>query len=124
VYSRTYPVALTEIPTVVADSAMEAAAAALGSLRGAYRSMVPSPRVFPPVEDLVVGNDGSMWIQLRSAEPQETRYEVLDPVGDQVGVITLDRDVRIAAATSSHVWAIATDSLDVESVLKFAIVRE
>jgi hypothetical protein len=65
-----------------------------------------------------------MWIQLRSLDPQENRYQVLDPEGDPIGVVSLDRDVRIATATANHVWAIATDSLDVESVVKFAIVRE
>jgi hypothetical protein len=129
VYSRTYPFALTEIPVAVADSAIEASAAFFGrnynaGVAAAYSDMVPSPQVLPPVNDLVVGNDGSMWIQLRSLDPQENRYEVLDPVGDPVGVVTLDRDMQIAAATASHVWAIATDSLDVESVVKFAIVRE
>jgi hypothetical protein len=73
---------------------------------------------------MVVGNDGSMWIQVHSSDPLATRYEVLDPAGDPIGVVTIDRDMRIETATSSHVWAIATDSLDVPSVVKFAIVRD
>src|SRR5690606_19083312 len=56
------------IPRQVADSAIAARATFYrmnADLAAAYRQIARVPPVYPPVEGVVVGKDGAVWIKLR-----------------------------------------------------------
>jgi hypothetical protein len=69
----------------------------------------------------MIGRDGSTWIRLRSEIEGESNYLVLDSLGVPVGRVALPEEMRIASADLANIWAITTDTLGVQGIVKFAV---
>lgn len=127
VYALRYPIETVGIPSAVADSALDAAAdryntAIPGRSAGdAFRARAWTPPFYPPVEDFVVGRDGSAWMRIRSPAGSGSVYRVLDPEGEPYGLVTFSEDVDVEVADLSTVWGVVSDEFDVESVVRYAI---
>lgn len=70
----------------------------------------------PPISDVVVGQDGTIWLRWPDAGDGPVRWDVLDPQGRPLRTLTLDRGVRIRGATADAAWALVTDSEGVRAV--------
>ncbi|MEX1257154.1 MAG: hypothetical protein WEG36_06005 [Gemmatimonadota bacterium] len=127
VYSRRVPFDIVELPSVVADSVIDAAVTTMESrisgMGEPYRDLAWVPPMYPPVEDLVVGTDGSIWIRLRPRDEGTSRYLVLRPDGAPHGEATLPGDVRLMTASIREAWGVIVDELDVESVVKYSVAQ-
>lgn len=81
---------------------------------------LPVPDVFPPLDGVVVGHDGTVWVEMIEIRG-ERNYTVLGPAGDLLTTLTLSGDARIAAAERERIWVVERDALDVESVVVYRL---
>jgi hypothetical protein len=95
-----------------------------GSAREAERLIADhAPRFEPPVSDVRLGVEGSIWLR-REAEGVDTvLWWVLDERGDLVAQLRLSRRLQIKYIDRDTVWGIEFDDLDVNYVVKYKIRR-
>lgn len=110
------------IPNSVADSTIAARVARFrnAELEAAFRQAVRIPPVYPPVEGIVVGNDGVVWLRLRATD-RVRPHLVLSSTGEVIGTANLPLGAEVMAVSQSRVWAVVTDELGVESVVRYRI---
>lgn len=78
------------------------------------------PTTYPPLANLLVGRDGTIWIEMR--EKDDTRpYVVLASDGELLGTLTLPRTSRVAVAQQDRVWVIERDVDDIESIVRYGV---
>lgn len=123
VFSRRYPFEGARIPSEVADSAITATAERVrdAELAEALRRNASIPPVYPPIDGLIIGRDGTVWIE--QIEHDEGRlYVVLEPDGDLLGTAVIPPNSRVAAAERDRIWVLERDAYDVESVVRYAVI--
>jgi hypothetical protein len=124
---RTYPFEGIPIPKSVGDSVIEARARSLQEripeLAEAYRKDARVPPFYPPIEGVVNGRDGTIWIRMRET-PDGRPYLVLDPQGDPVGRVVVPSSSVIQVADLSTVWPLDSDENDVESIVRYRVIRD
>jgi hypothetical protein len=101
------------------------------------------PDVKPPFQDITVGRDGRIWVQLHRpgylAEPADPSdpssadewaepvvWDVFEPDGTYLGQIAAPEGFQTGPEPvfdGDQVWAITTDDLDVEYLTRFRIAR-
>jgi hypothetical protein len=86
-----------------------------------YRRHAYVPPFFPPLERLVIGYDGSLWVQLRETDAGQP-YIILNQAGVIVREGLLPLNVEIHRASATHVWAVETDPFDVQNIVRFRIL--
>jgi hypothetical protein len=112
----------------VADSAraaylIRAREATIAERAEAYRAAAEHvPPVYPPVRDLLVGVDGSLWLVGRVVGGARV-YRVFDPRGEEVGRLRLPRNVWIPAATLDHLWTVELEALGVGSIARYRLAH-
>lgn len=108
------------------------------------------PREKPPINDLLVGLDGRIWVQLsvpsESFEPEpetmernpatvtrhspappvkfrpkEKRWDVFEPDGRYLGRIAVPREVSIFVARGNQVWGVMRDADDLPTVVRMRV---
>ncbi len=104
----------------------------------------PIPDTKPPFRDISVGRDGRIWVQLyqpgfldEEADPDDPDsvdqwaepvvWDVFEPDGTYLGQVHAPVGVSTSPEPvfgSRHVWAVTTDSLDVQYVTRFRIVTD
>ena len=78
------------------------------------------PPVHAPVTGLLIGLDGTIWIQLReTAEGRPTL--VLDQRGDPIGSVLLPSNSTIRQATRTRIWVTEVDPFDLVSVVRYRV---
>jgi hypothetical protein len=120
-YARRYPFTAQPIPQHVLDSV--AARSRGGRDPVVKRSMmpkIPPPKTYPPVEGLVTGADGAVWVHLR-ATPSGVPWVMLSPRGDVIGTLMLPANVTIMTIAPGMAWGTAKDADDVESVVRYRV---
>jgi hypothetical protein len=125
VFSRRYPFRKQPIPKHAGDSTIEAGYAFLrkggGSgpqLAALYKREAKVPAMYPPLRDLIVGKDGSIWIGMRPEGKQRLYYRITSK-GVLAGELILPNNATIAAADASRIWALEADEDDVQSVVRY-----
>lgn len=105
-----------------ADSIIAARVARLPSTEAVavVRSATIVPPVYPPITSVVVGGDGSIWVEMR-AGPDGRPYQVIAPEGRPMGMVLVPARGRIAAATLDRIHVLEPDALDVQSVVRYAV---
>lgn len=86
----------------------------------AYRQQAYVPPYYPPVQDVLVGQDGRLWLKLHSTGEKQG-YIVLDPAGDLAGTVVFPPRTTVRAATGNVVWALQLNEFDVADIVKFQI---
>jgi hypothetical protein len=126
-YRRSYSYIPYRISKATSDSIVHAELVKIGKrgagaseLASAFRKQVVVPVAFPPVEGLVAGSDGSLWIRLRDTS-QGRPYLVLDGRGRQVGVGLLAANTVVMAANAQTAWAVEFDQYDVPSIVRYEV---
>lgn len=87
---------------------------------------VPLPDRYPVVEQVIVEQDGTMW--LRSwrppwAEEAPSRWRVFDPEGVYLGEVDVPAGFRVTSIEGDRLLGVHRDALDVEQVRMYDIVR-
>lgn len=80
------------------------------------------PAYHPPVSQLLLGRDGSMWLKREGHSADSVDWLVLSPQGEVVGTVTTPLTLSIQAAEMERVWGMETDELDVPYLVRYAIV--
>lgn len=126
-FDRRYGFRVMELPEDLVKGAIESQARALEDrtpeLAQALRRESELPSVYPPLLGVLPGRDGSIWIRLRSATDMN-QWLVLDGSGDPIGSLFVDGGTRIAVADQSAVWALESDDVGVQSLVRYQIVKD
>ncbi len=67
-------------------------------------------KIYPPVRNLFVGDDGSVWMQTPDNRSISDSWLVIEPQGSATGVILLPKGNAPFAATSRGMWLIERDT--------------
>lgn len=62
------------------------------------------PASFPPVANVMLALDGTIWLRLNTAALNDGTHLVLDQKGEPIGLVELGPTVRPIDASDSHVW--------------------
>jgi hypothetical protein len=84
------------------------------------RRNVTAPPFRPPVDDLVVGRDGTIWLR-RAPAAAAAEWLVLGPAGGELGVVRLPAGLRVFGADRQRVWGVVRDALDVPFVHVYSL---
>lgn len=118
------PIDLVPLPASVRDSVFERRISSLQSmspsLADALRERSGEATHHPPLQDMIIGRDGTTWISLANRDG-ERPYLVLDPDGAPLGRVHVSDRSRIAEAERDRIWVIEKDEFDVESLVRYAV---
>ncbi len=81
------------------------------------------PRYYPPVERVVVGQDGVVWLKLQVADGAPTRGEwlALGPDGREVARVTTAPLFRLLEADRTTLWGVEGDPFDVPVLVRYKV---
>lgn len=121
-WAHGFPVALVPLPKEVADSAVAARLEELQDpdLRRAFRDEYQPPAHYPPIEDLVLGSDGTLWI-VGVADRGFRHHLAVDSSGGLIGRVLVPRDGRVRAGNRGSIWVIEHDEFNVESLVRYSV---
>ncbi len=88
---------------------------------GALRSAGIVPKTLPPVTDVVVGQDESIWLRREETAADHILWTQLDPFGVEVGSLALPRTHQIRAVLGTVLIVVAQDELGVPSILRYRL---
>jgi hypothetical protein len=95
-----------------------------GPPEGAILEALFLPAVHPPVKNLVAGRDGTIWLQVASARTDSAVWNVLDPAGELIGVVTAPIGLKVLEAEKDLIWGVERDSLDVSYIFRFRVLTD
>ncbi len=133
IYARNHPFTPQAIPRTVADSAHAAAvantkamsqfvgAADAAALTRAVQDQMRIPPFYPPFTSMVIADDGTAWIELRSPAGGATSFMLLDPRGSVVGTVAVPARTKVLTVSSTHMWGIELNQDDVPSVVRYRV---
>jgi hypothetical protein len=79
------------------------------------------PAFYPPVNALVAGRDGTIWMALNPRPASGTEWLVVDPNGDPIGKVILPTEMEPMAAERSMVWGTERGEFDIEYIVRYRI---
>ena len=124
VFATQYPVTRVAIAPSVRDSISRSRIAQLEQaspdLADAFRRQARIPEFYPAIANLLVGRDGSVWIEEPTAD-ENRLYLALSPTGEPLGRLRLPGHSRIAVAEQSRIWVLERDHDDVQSVVRYRV---
>ncbi len=115
-----------------ADSAVDAVVSRISdaqqaewNMRNEYRNRVTFPPVVPPLSEVLLGADGSVWVGLTPVpDYPDGTWIVLDGDGHPSTRVTIAGDGReVVQASRDVVWVSEADSLGVESLARYRLGR-
>jgi hypothetical protein len=123
-YARNIPFAARPIPRAARDSASAEFANRASRLNtqtaAALRGQLKIPPVYPPFTDLVLSDDGAVWIRLaRPPQGSDDPHLVVSPRGTVVGTVHVGSTARILAIEQDLAWGVERDVDDVVSVVRY-----
>jgi hypothetical protein len=124
--------ALAPLPATVQLAAAELPSDSFRMMGGAGRCAVSSVQaaerigyaeLAPHVKDIVVARNGEVWVLRRTAEPRETRIDLLSADGEYVGTLPRGTPFPAAFFSADEIVTVETDSLDLPHVRAYCILR-
>lgn len=85
------------------------------------RASLYLPPTRPPITDLRIGHDGSIWLQREVTTSTSRDWQILTPEGNVVGTVTLPANLSIMDAELGRVWGVETDELDVPYIVRYGV---
>lgn len=127
-FSRTLTVRAERVTAQARDSALQAiertmrmGRARTGGLRPEDRAALTSLAVaetYPATQDLLVGEDGVVWIRVHADGPRQ-HWLALDVAGSLIGRYAFDAGVAPVSSNGRTVWAVSKDEDDVPSIVRY-----
>jgi hypothetical protein len=78
-----------------------------------------TPPFLPPVEDVAVATDGSIWVREASQATERTRYRILDPSGTAIAAADLPGELVSIRVGRTHVWALLRSEDGEEALVSY-----
>lgn len=85
------------------------------------RELLFLPDRLPPVSDLVIGTDGTVWVAREDVPDEPRTWDVFDGTGRMIARVTTPPGLRIDSASRTTVWAVETSELDVPYVVRYRV---
>jgi hypothetical protein len=85
-------------------------------------SRVTLPQAFEPFRQMLVGDDGTVWIRERNRAGQAI-WLLLDQTGTPAGRVTLPLRARLMVASRGQLWGLQEDHDGVESIVRWRVGR-
>lgn len=136
-FSREISYAPTPIDPVLVDSLVRMRGESMGRIAARMpgaptparaeelaRASLYLPAFHPPVSQLLVGRDGSIWLQREVVNGETADWLVLSPAGGIAGTLSAPRRMRILAAEERRIWGMETDELDVPYIVRYRVEEE
>lgn len=82
----------------------------------AIRDALTPPRFSPAVRELVVGRDGTIWLNWGSAVADSVDWQMLDEAAGHVGRVRLPADFDLHGGEVDRVWGVSRGEFDVPFV--------
>jgi hypothetical protein len=129
-FSRAFAYDPIEITAGVVDSLVNATAKQLSEMPNApaagrlaewARATLYVPKFRPPVTQLVVGRDGSIWLAAERTNAATIGWRVLSPDGDPVGIVKLPGRFSPMLVDGEHVWGAFYDELGIPYIVRYRI---
>lgn len=80
------------------------------------------PEYQPPIRSIVIGKDGSLWLERELDRAQSQKWTVVRKDGRIYGDVALPRRARVLTADTKHVYVLEADELDVPVVVRYAFL--
>jgi hypothetical protein len=97
--------------------------ASAADARSAVTRAIRRPRFLPAVKDVLVGVDGSVWVELSSADPNARHWHVIDSGGRFVGRLQVPTKLQILDATPTTIWGVEVGTDDVPQLMRAHLIR-
>lgn len=126
IFARSYSFSPRRLPTEVADSIVDLRQGfrrQMGWDDRELRAALGLTAFQPPVTDLLLGVDGTIWIRREGFGEELVEYWVLDPRGDPIGRLSLPRRAKLLYADRDFVWGLEFDRLDVPYAVRYRVLR-
>lgn len=132
-YSRGYAYAPVPIPRERVDSAVQAISETLhGFIGERTATTLPqwigwvgeamyAPPYHTPVERVLPGRDGTVWLSLHPPTPGEPEWLVLDDAGEPLAKVDAPDEMNVMAADRSALWGTEQDALGVEYIVRYGL---
>lgn len=126
VYSSSIPFEWVEIPTrmrdsLIADRRARARSRSDEDARTAGERAARVPRAYPPLREVVLGSDASLWLR-GTGLLRDRGYLHVAPGGAPVARVPLPRSATILAADSGRIWTSELDAYGVPSVARYRVI--
>jgi hypothetical protein len=79
------------------------------------------PEYHPPIQQVISGDDGTLWLRREGLGAANTSWQVLDASGNTIGMVELPTGLVVAAARRSNVWGQEFDDLQVSYLVRYRI---
>jgi hypothetical protein len=80
------------------------------------------PNVYPPYQALLIGSEGSIWLETGVVDRAQT-WHVLAPDGTDYGTLRAPAGVQLRAVSLSLLWGTERDSDGIESIVRLQLER-
>lgn len=110
---------VVEVPDARIASRFPSPAAA----RRAIRQAVYLPAYQPPVTDVVVGRDHTVWLRREHTGTSTVEWTVLDERGGTLGRLNIPSAAKVFQADLEHVWTVEHDELEIPYVCRYRVER-
>ncbi len=88
------------------------------------REHLPAPDSIPNVDDLLLDDEGMVWVGSYRADPSAPRlYHVYDTEGRFMARVAMPAGVEVLEIGAGHVLGVTRDELDVERVVMMELTR-
>ena len=78
------------------------------------------PTHYPAFERLVAGQDGTVWVEMRS-EKDDREWLLLASGGKTLGRVRLPRSVKIMAASRNQIWGVIENEDGELGIVRYAV---
>lgn len=122
IFSKKYSATLSAVSKKSVDSA-------LARIRGGrdlpvedLRAFVAKqiPPVFPPVDNLIVGVDKTIWLELHSGAA-DRQWLAIDPAGVPIGVASVARTFVARAGDRTHLWGFEAEGEQLRTLVRYTV---
>jgi hypothetical protein len=86
----------------------------------AAREAMSVPSYHPPITDVVLGRDGSVWLQREPVGDHHT-WVGIDAEGRVLGTVEIPADVKVLAARADFLMTVELDAMDVPSIVRYGL---
>lgn len=95
----------------------------LARLEEDLRAATFVPSHYPGAANMVVSDDGTIWLQWPVATGGNHEWRVYSEQGEWLARVHIPTDLNVMLITADAVWGVETDDLDVNYIVRFGVVR-